>query len=72
MVVKTLVVNLEKDQWEALLVIRALTGAESWNEFFHKLLENPADLIISLVGRKNLLSDMQGLVEKIEKGEIKG
>lgn len=49
MVVKHLVVNLEEDEWRDMMVVRALMGCDSWNEFFHNLVMNPSDFIINLV-----------------------
>ena len=67
MVEKHLVVNLEEDEWRALILIRGLVGANSWNEFAHMVVRDPSKFITNIIGRKNLLSDMKILVEKIGK-----
>jgi hypothetical protein len=68
---KTLAVELEEDEWKALLALRSLLGADSWNSFFQLLVREPQKFIFNLLGRKNLIEDMKEIVNKIEKGEIK-
>lgn len=70
MTVRRLRIDMDDREWKAFLAIRALVGADSWNDFAHKLIKDPASFIISLVQRKDLLKDMQDIAEKIEKGEI--
>jgi hypothetical protein len=68
---KTLAVELEEDEWKALLALRSLLGADSWNSFFQLLVRDPQKFIFNLLGRKDLIEDMKEIVNKIEKGEIK-
>jgi hypothetical protein len=68
---KTLAVELEDDEWKALLALRSLLGADSWNDFFQLLVRDPQKFIFNLLGRKDLIEDMKEIVNKIEKGEIK-
>jgi len=68
---KTLAVELEEDEWKALLALRSLLGADSWNDFFQLLVRDPQKFIFNLLGRKDLIEDMKEIVNKIEKGEIK-
>jgi hypothetical protein len=68
---KTLAVELEEDEWKALLALRSLLGADSWNSFFQLLVREPQKFIFNLLGRKDLIEDMKEIVNKIEKGEIK-
>jgi len=70
MTVRRLRVDLDDNEWKAFLVIRALVGADSWNDFAHKLVRDPTSFIISLVQRTDPLKDMKDIAEKIEKGEI--
>jgi len=70
MTVRRLRVDLDDNEWKAFLVIRALVGADSWNDFFQLLVRDPQKFIFSLVQRTDPLKDMKDIAEKIEKGEI--
>ena len=70
MVLKNLVVDLGEDEWRDVMVIRALAGANSWNEFFNKLVSEPAGMILSLLKQRKLIDDMLHTIGEIERGEI--